>query len=143
LALNSAQSTGNSFNPNVYVGSVGAGWSVAAIGDFNGDGLSDILFRNTNGAFSEWQSTGSGFTPNVLVNSSVGTAWTLEYSPTGASGAPGAPAGLVASAAAASNGSSAGGVSSTMTNDPTSAMLNQQSSLAPDPYQPPLGSHLG
>jgi ELWxxDGT repeat protein len=89
------QSTGNGFTPNVYVGSLGPGWSVAAVGDFNSDGMDDILFRNTNGTFTEWQSTGNGFTPNVLVNSSAGTAWTLEYSPTGAlSGTGGASSGV-------------------------------------------------
>jgi hypothetical protein len=77
-------SIGDGFTQNAYVGSLAAGWSVAAIGDFNGDGMSDILFRNaSSGAFTEWQSTGSGFTPNVLVNSTVGTAWSLEYSPKG------------------------------------------------------------
>jgi hypothetical protein len=77
------QSTGNGFTPNVYVGSLGAGWSVAAVGDFTGHGMDDILFRNTNGMFTEWQSTGNSFTQNVLVNSTVGTAWSLEYSPKG------------------------------------------------------------
>jgi hypothetical protein len=66
---------------------VSSGWSIAAIGDFNGDGMDDILFRNSaNGMFTEWQSTGTGFTQNVLVNPTVGTAWSLEYSPTHAFG---------------------------------------------------------
>ena len=127
------QSTGNGFTPNVVVDTLGTGWSVAAVGDFNGDGLSDILFRNTNGTFTEWQSTGTGFIENVVVNSTVGNAWTLEYSPTGASGTPGAPAGLAASTttlSAAPPGSGEGGL---ITTDPTIGMLNQQSSLVANP----------
>jgi len=134
------QSTGNSFTPNVVVDTLGAGWSVAAIGDFNGDGLSDILFRNTNGTFTEWQSTGSGFTQNVVVNSMVGNAWTLEYSPTGASGTPGAPAGLAASTTNLSASSSSIGEGGLITTDPTIGMLNQQSSLLANPPQL-FGSH--
>jgi hypothetical protein len=39
-------------------------------GDFNGDGLADILWRNTNGAVGVWDSNGSG----GHVNQSLGTA---------------------------------------------------------------------
>jgi len=134
------QSTGNGFTPNVVVDTLGAGWSVAAIGDFNGDGLSDILFRNTNGTFTEWQSTGTGFTQNVVVNTTVGNAWTLEYSPTGASGTPGAPAGLAASISTPNAASSGIGEGGLITTDPTIGMLNQQSSLLANPPQL-FGSH--
>ena len=36
-----------------------ATWSVAGIGDFNSDGNSDILWRNTNGSLAEWLMNGS------------------------------------------------------------------------------------
>jgi beta-glucanase (GH16 family) len=36
-----------------------ASWSIAGIGDFNGDGSSDILWRNTNGALIDWTMDGS------------------------------------------------------------------------------------
>ena len=36
-----------------------ASWSVAGVGDFDGDGNSDILWRNTNGSLAEWQMNGS------------------------------------------------------------------------------------
>jgi FG-GAP-like repeat len=39
-----------------------ASWSVAAMGDFDGDGHQDILWRNTSGALSEWLMNGSSIT---------------------------------------------------------------------------------
>jgi hypothetical protein len=106
-------STGSGFTANNFVANLGAGWSVAAVGDFNGDGFDDILFRNTSGTFTEWESNGTGFIPNVVVNSTVGTAWTLQYSPTGASGASGGPAGSMGQANAGNSGGPTGSPPST------------------------------
>ena len=40
-------------------------WSIAAVGDFNGDGRADILWRSDTGAISDWLGTSSGgFTNN-------------------------------------------------------------------------------
>jgi hypothetical protein len=50
---------------------------VLGTGDFNGDGKTDLLFRNNNGTFSEWQSNGNGFTPNVYANTTVSNVWRL------------------------------------------------------------------
>ena len=36
-----------------------ASWSVAGIGDFNNDGSSDVLWRNTSGELTEWRMNGS------------------------------------------------------------------------------------
>ena len=36
-----------------------SGWSVAGIGDFNGDGMTDMLLSNTNGAFVDWTMNGA------------------------------------------------------------------------------------
>jgi hypothetical protein len=47
--------------------------------DFNGDHISDLLWRQTGGTFTDWQSTGSAFTQNVYVNF-VSTAWHLQGS---------------------------------------------------------------
>ncbi|HEV3245287.1 MAG TPA: FG-GAP-like repeat-containing protein [Candidatus Paceibacterota bacterium] len=72
----SAASSGSSLLQG-YQNFVGPGWTLADTGDFNGDGKTDLLWRNTSGAFSEWQSTGSGFTSNVYTSSSVDNTWTL------------------------------------------------------------------
>ncbi len=57
-----------------------ASWQVADIGDFNGDGYDDIVWRNDDGSFTNWlgQSNG-GFVSNdahawtVLTN-----AWQVQ-----------------------------------------------------------------
>ena len=54
-------------------------WTVAGTGDFNGDGISDVLWRNTDGTIVDWlgQANG-GFTSNY--NNSVATvptSWTI------------------------------------------------------------------
>jgi hypothetical protein len=55
----------------------GPAWKVAATGDFNGDGLGDILWHNDNGVLVDWLGkAGGGFTDNAgtfLVN--AGAAW--------------------------------------------------------------------
>jgi hypothetical protein len=62
-------SNGNGFTSNSYVGSVAPGWTLAGTGDYNGDGMNDLLWRNTTtGTFAEWQSNGNGFIQNVYVN---------------------------------------------------------------------------
>jgi VCBS repeat-containing protein len=72
------QSSGNSFNPNVYVnGTVNTTWHIAGLADFNGDGRSDVIFRNDTGLFTEWQSTGNGFSPNIYVDAGVSPSWHL------------------------------------------------------------------
>ena len=53
-------------------------WKVVGTGDFNGDGLSDLLWRNTDGSLSDWlgQADG-GFTNNdsIAFTAGVPTSW--------------------------------------------------------------------
>jgi len=63
-----------------YVAVAGGTFTVAArAGDFNGDGRADILWRNTNGTFSDWLGkTNGGFAPNdAAALSTVPTSWKI------------------------------------------------------------------
>jgi len=44
-----------------------ASWSIAGVGDFNHDGNSDILWRNTNGSLAEWLMNGSTITSSGTI----------------------------------------------------------------------------
>jgi len=55
----------------------GAAWHIAGTGDFNGDGISDVLWRNDNGALVDWLGRGNGAFADNGSNFSAnpGTAW--------------------------------------------------------------------
>ncbi len=64
-----------------------ASWKVVEIGDFNGDGSSDILWRNDNGSMSEWIMNGSqimqSLTPSSQGNPALpDSSWTVQAKPT-------------------------------------------------------------
>ncbi len=64
-----------------------ATWHVVEIGDFNGDGKSDILWRNDNGAVAEWLLNGSAIMQSVTPNLggtavSPGATWSTQAKPT-------------------------------------------------------------
>jgi hypothetical protein len=48
-------------NAGVAVGgaAVSADWHIGGVADFNGDGKSDILWRNNSGAVAEWNMNGT------------------------------------------------------------------------------------
>lgn len=54
-------------------------WSVLQTGDFNGDGIDDVLLRNTNGTVTEWlgQSNGS-FAWNAPSTYALDTHWHVQ-----------------------------------------------------------------
>ena len=59
---------------------MGTDWKVADTGDFNGDGRIDILWRNDNGALTDWLGTASGgFVDNALHAYAPGaTNWHIQ-----------------------------------------------------------------
>ena len=58
---------------------LGAAWSVAGVGDFNGDGLADVLLRNSNGTLADWTMNGSQIESSQLLTSG-GKTVTLDPS---------------------------------------------------------------
>ena len=55
-------------------------WQVVGTGDFNGDGRSDIVWRNTNGAFTTWLAQANGGFVSNDANSftTLPTAWRVD-----------------------------------------------------------------
>ena len=71
---------GNTITPD-------ATWKIVEVGDFDGDGKSDILWRNDNGAMAEWLMNGSQVTASVTPASqgnavSPDASWSVQGKPT-------------------------------------------------------------
>jgi len=55
-----------------------ADWSIAATGDFNGDGRSDILWRNDDGAVADWLGNRTGgFSRSAASTTAAPTDWSI------------------------------------------------------------------
>ncbi len=57
-------------------------WSIVGVGDFGGDGMADVLLRNTNGALEEWTMNGSQVESGQAITYqgapvSLGSSWAL------------------------------------------------------------------
>jgi hypothetical protein len=71
---------GNTITPD-------ASWKIVEVGDFDGDGKSDILWRNDNGAMAEWLMNGSQVTASVTPASqgnavAPDASWSVQGKPT-------------------------------------------------------------
>ena len=59
---------------------VPADWQILGVGDFNGDGMSDVLWRHVGGMVTNWLGTANGSFVNNHANSAtlVPTDWQIE-----------------------------------------------------------------
>jgi hypothetical protein len=55
---------------------VSSAWQIEGIGDFNGDGKSDILWRHTDGTLAIWFMDGTTFTSGGVAL--VPSAWQIK-----------------------------------------------------------------
>ena len=61
---------GSNVVANAQLGFADPSWHIAGVGDYNGDGKSDILWQNQNGAVDIWEVNGT----NVIATGQAGFA---------------------------------------------------------------------
>jgi len=63
---------------DVNLNSIPTDWHIQEIGDLNGDGKSDIIWRNDNGATVAWLMNGGVKIADVNLNA-IPTDWSLQF----------------------------------------------------------------
>jgi hypothetical protein len=61
----------------VVAGNPGPSWHVVGTGDFNGDGKTDIAWRNDNGSVAVWDMTGTTVQASAVL-ANPGTSWNVS-----------------------------------------------------------------
>jgi hypothetical protein len=59
------------------IGTVPTTWSIALVGDYNGDGMSDLLWRDTSGNTAVWFMNGATISSTAFIGN-VPTNWTVQ-----------------------------------------------------------------
>ena len=59
------------------VGTIPTNWSVAGVADFNGDGLGDILWRDTRGDYAIWLMNGAAVMSSAGLGNVSPTTWSV------------------------------------------------------------------
>ena len=59
------------------LGNVPTTWSIVQTGDYNGDGMSDLLWRDTSGDTSMWFMNGTTVSSTGAVGN-ISTVWTVQ-----------------------------------------------------------------
>ncbi len=63
---------------NTFVSSIDPAYQSQGVADFDGDGRSDLVWRDgATGAFSIWSASSTGFTPNTYTNATVDSGWQM------------------------------------------------------------------
>lgn len=76
LSLVTLEADGQTFHGNDKMMGAASGWSVIGIGDFDGDGKSDLLWRDTAGHVAVWEMNGTNFLRGDTV-ATVDASWSV------------------------------------------------------------------
>jgi FG-GAP repeat len=68
---------GGQVSSTASLGNIPLEWSIVLTGDFNGDGKSDLLWRDTSGNVSMWQMNGAQVASAVGLGN-IPTFWTIQ-----------------------------------------------------------------
>ena len=69
---------GTTIQSTAVLGNVDASWSIVGTGDFNLDGKSDILWRDTNGNTAIWFMNGMTPSSTSNIGGNLPTRWTVQ-----------------------------------------------------------------